>query len=330
MPLRLPLTSRKILEAFINIDVNTETVSRIVQRNQYLEVALLREIKALGLKDNTPTLKAAIALLGMQRVRDFLCALQIIRWAGNKYPKIDKDGKVDFRPSELLQYALRTEEFASMRRIDYVDTAYAAGMMFDIMLYLGKDVFGASRGYEEFVAEIFKHSLRAARIGTEIAKSFKNLGFSKYVFAACLIHDIGKLAMYLLYPPTTPNSYHLFLGDLKKKPQKREVAHFAEAKRFGATHEYYGAQMAYFFQLLRSIEKPLLFHHDPYLIRSNRDVFNFACLISLASNMANNFRSPKDSKDPVYEAWFTSEMSDFRVDPKLLLLIMAKIGSDRM
>src|SRR5581483_2245864 len=102
---------------------------------------------------------------------------------------------------------------------------------------------------------------------------------------ACLIHDIGKLAMELLYPPTVAESFESFRKDLSKKPVTREVIHFLEAKRFGLTHEYYSAQMAYSFDVFKSVERAILFHHDPCVVKSvNREIYSFASLIALASN----------------------------------------------
>lgn len=325
MSLRLPDTSRKVLEEFVDIDVNAEAVAKIVQRNQYFEHMLLHEIRSLGLKENTPKLTAAVALLGMQRVRDFVCALQILRMVGRRHPEVDKDGKLNFKASDYLKHATRTEEFVTNHRLQYGDTAYAAGMMFDVMTAVGQELFQAPKTYFEYVGEVYKHGMRTARIGVEIAKSFKSFSYTKFVFAACLVHDIGKLAMELLL------DYSNFRADLGKKPVSREVRHFAEAARYGLTHDYFSSQMAYFFGVFRTVEKAILFHHEPYLLKSsNKELFTFASLIALASNMANNVRVPKDANDPIYKAWFTPELGDFKVDPKLLQTIMSKVAGERI
>jgi HD-like signal output (HDOD) protein len=325
------MTSRKLLEEFVDIDVNTDSVSRIVQRNQYVEHLLLHEIQTLRMKESTPTLKAAIALLGMARVRDFVNALQMVRMVGKRHPKIGKDGRYDFKPTEMLKYALRTEEFMNIRRMQYADTGYAAGMMFDLMVKIGQEFFQAPKAFSEYVDEVYKHSLRSAMVGVELAKTVKNLGFAKFVFSACLLHDIGKLAMELMFPPGAPNSFQSFRAEVAKKQLSREMIHFVESARFGLTHEYYGSQMAYFFHFFRGIEKAILFHHDPYLIRtSNRELYTLSALMALASNVASHLKPPKDQNDPLYKAWFPPELRDFKLEHKIMKIVVSRVMSERM
>lgn len=329
MSLKLPGTSRRVLEEFVDLDVNAEAIGKVIQRNQYFEYWLLNEIKSLGLKENTPKLTAAIALLGMQRTRDFVCALQILRMVGRRHPEMTGDGKLNFKPADFLKYALKTEEFLSIRRMPYGDTAYAAGLMFDVMSAVARELFEAPKPFEEYLGEVYKHGLKSARIGTEIAKNFKSFSYTKYVFAGCLIHDIGKLAMDLMFG-AGPTSYATFRADVEKRPTSRHVRHSVEATRFGLTHEYYSAQMAHYFGMFREIEKAILFHHEPYILKTvNKELYTFASIIALASNMTNNFRVPKDVNDPIYASWFTPELKDFKIDPKILQTVAKTVGSER-
>ncbi len=326
MPLRLPATSRRMLEEFADIDVNSEAVSKIVQRNQYIEHMLMHEIRTLGLKENTPGLQAAIALLGMSRVRDFVCALQILRMVGRRHPEVGKDGKFTFKPSEMVKYAVKTEEYALARQIPYSDTAYAGGMMFDVMFAVARELFDDPDTFEDYAVEIYKHGLRTALLGVEISKSIKNFSYSKFVFSACLIHDIGKLALELLFPPATPNSYLSFRESLDEHPVRRAVRHFIEVKRFGLSHEHYSSQMAFQFTIFRGIERAILFHHDPYPLKgANKDLYTFSSLIALASNMASHYRNPKDANDPILATWLTPEVKDCKIDAKTLMAVMQKV-----
>ncbi|MEW6055634.1 MAG: HDOD domain-containing protein [Bdellovibrionota bacterium] len=325
----LPITSRKIIEEFIDIDVTAEAVAKIIQRNQYFEYVLVKEIQSLGLKENTPTLRAAISLLGMQRVRSFVCALQIMRSVAGKYPEIDASGKLNFKPSEYLPFALKTEEYVSVHRTEYPDTCYAAAMLFDVLLALGRAKLENPKPFEEHISEVYKHGMRTAKIATEIAKTTKKLGFSKYIFSAGLLHDIGKVALDFLFPAGKPNAYANFRAEIAKKPTNREVTHFLEAKRFGLPHEYYSSQIAYFSGVFKDLEKPLLFHHDPYLAGSaNKELAQFSHLLALATNIANNFRVPKDANDPIYDSWFTAEVKGFKVDKNTLHMTLLKMGRD--
>ncbi|MBI3544924.1 MAG: HDOD domain-containing protein [Deltaproteobacteria bacterium] len=335
MPLRPPLASRRLLEEFSDIDVTAEAVARIIQGNQYLEHLLVNEIKALGMKENTPKLQGAIALFGMSRTRDFICALQILRQIGGRHPSADKNGRSTLKPAEYVKFAQRTEELVSARLLKYPDTAYAAGLLFDRLLAIARENFGDPDGFVDYAAEIHKHGVRTALVAIELAKAMKatgsplhgTFGSSKYLFAACLIHDAGKLVLELLYPKTKPNAYAAFRQAVAEKPVSRAIRHFVEQSLFGYSHEHYSAQLAQHFQLFRPVERALLFHHDPYGARAaGKETHQLALLLAVASNVATTFRVPRDTADPIFNAWLTPEVKELSLARSALLAVVQKVS----
>jgi hypothetical protein len=328
--LTLSTTTQRVLEEFAGVDVTSDVLAHIIQRNQYLEHLLVSQVQGLGLKDTVPSLKAGVVLVGMQGVRDFLCAMQIIRKIQGKHPMIGEDGKADFKAADYVKYALKTEEYVQVRKVPFADTAYAAGYLFDMLRYIGMEVFKAPKTFEDYVQEVYKQGLKSARLAVEIYKEVKLASFSKYVFGAALIHDVGKLAMDLLYAGAGKETYANFRAMVAKRDYGREVRHYWEQKTFGFSHEYYGSQIASTFPVFGSVEKPILFHHEPFLVKNqNRDTWKLSQVLCLASNMANNFRIPKDTNDPIYKQWLNSELLDFKVDRKFLIMLMSKVGNDR-
>ncbi|MGE4232780.1 MAG: HDOD domain-containing protein [Bacteriovoracia bacterium] len=343
-------TLQGLLEEYAVLDVNVDGVGALVQSNQYLESAIMHQITQLGMKIPNPNLRMAISMMGMQRFRDLACSMLLQRLISKKtfelpkpeeesdeqnkkekeekktQPKPEqkgKDGKSKY--AEQLKYALKTDEFASVRKLPYSETAFAAGLFYDVIRMAAPVGFKTDKWFEEYTHEIYKHGLKSAMVGVEIAKTLKGFGFAKYVFAGCLIHDIGKVVMFLLYG----EKYSKFLDVIAKKPKNRFHRHLLEREWFGITHEYFTSELAYRFLVFREIEKPLYFHHEPYLIRSgNKDAYQFAVLLALASNVASHFYIPKDDKDPVYQTWFSPELQDFRVDRKLLHMVMQRVGRD--
>ncbi|MBI2607030.1 MAG: HD domain-containing protein [Deltaproteobacteria bacterium] len=329
MPMRIPQTSRKIIEEFVDIDVNSDMVSKIIGRNQYVKYMLMKQIEGMGLKGKSKELDSVIVMFGMEEVRDFVCALQILRTVGGKHPQVGPDGRFGFKTADVLKYALRTEEYVKNRKFPYADSAYAAGMMFDRMVAIGADIFNAPKSYFAYVDDVYKHGLMSARIGYEVAREMKGFGFSKVLFASCLVHDIGKLVMELLYAEGTPNAFKQFRLDIEKKPLTRDLIHFIETARFGFTHEYYSSQLVWAYEIFRIVERAILFHHDPYLIRSsNKDTYNLACLIALASNMARKFQKARNVNDSIMKHWLSPELKDFAIDPRILVTTMEKLDGE--
>ncbi len=328
MPAALPATARRLLTEFTDLDVSSGEISEIIGRNPYLESVVMRVLaKRLAREEGPPSLRAAIPLLGMQATREFVLAFQLLRVvAGRKVP-LDADGVADLKAADFVKFAARAQEFAQERRFDYPDLAFAAGMLFDLVLLVGRERFGAGPKLDEAVGQAFEHGLRAARAGVELAKTIPGFPYSKLVFAACLVHDIGKPTMELLHPPG-PGSYAEFREATSKLD--RCARHLLETERFGLTHDHYGALLVRRFGVLREAEAAVLFHHDPYLIlRARPRVHPFAALVALSSNIAGAYLIPKDLNDPVFARWLTPEFKGFAVDRRLLLATMHKIGTDR-
>ena len=320
-------TVANVLDRFVAGDVTAEDISNILQQNPYLENILITEIKTLGLKDNVPSIRAALSMLGMQRVRSLVCSIHFIRRIQKRHPGFTADGKLDFKASDLLPYALKAEEVAQTHKYQYPDLAFAAGMLFDIVVQIAqKPEAKASKEFGASVEEVFRHGVKAARIAMELSKIWKGFFWNKYIFSACLVHDIGKLAMELIHQESA-KSYAAFKKEMADKKPAAEVQHLLERQKFSETHEEWSSKFCAWYPFLENIEKAVLFHHEPYLIKtsSQKDLFHFSCLISLASNMANHYRVPKDDKDPVFKQWILPELSDFKITPKQLMEVTQKL-----
>lgn len=333
LPMRLPPTARRVLQEFVDIDVNSPTIAQVIAANPYVHNCLMQLIVALGPKETLPGLQTAILLLGMQGTRDFVCALQMQRGATGRFVKTGKDGKPELQASEIVKFARKAEEHAAEHRVPAPDLAYAAGLMFDQAVLVGRHRFGAQKAFEEYAATVFSHGLKSARIAVELVRGqMGDVGISRFLFAACLVHDIGKLALELLFPPDRAGSYQAFRAELAKAKggqPPRVARHLLEERKFGLTHEYYGAQMCYHFKALREVGRGVLFHHDPYLGRSaGEEVLSLASWIAVASNVANHFQPPKGDGDPIAKRWIPPEIGPIGVRPRAIADVIAMLGSE--
>ena len=276
--------------------------------------------QAMSGKEETPTLRSAVSLLGMQVTRDQVCAAQIYRSVTDEFPPVSKDGKSEGNLLDYVRYAQKAFQFAEESCKGHQESAYAAGALFDIVRLIGAKIFKAGKSYEEFHDAVFTQGLASARVGVQIARRFHNNAFANIIFPACLIHDIGKLAMELLYPPSSPKSYQGFRNEITKKTPSRQLRHVLEAQRFGMSHEYYSAHMTYHHKMFRNCTRAVLFHHDPFIVKtSKKEAYLLGCIIALASNLASNTGIPKDANDPIYKKWITPDLETYKVDSKALI-----------
>lgn len=319
---RTPGTMRLMLEAFSNIDVNAERVAQIISSNPYYEHHFLKFIASHGRKEAIDRLDSAVVLFGMQNSRNLVLALQALRMVRGGHPEWTPEGKLRTTPSEVLRYALRTEETLINRKDEYADTGYAAGLMFDLLALIAGELAHDKKKAVAFVDQVFQHSLRTGLIAFEIAKAFPELGYRKFIFSAGLLHDIGKVVMAILSPDYIP-----FAERAAKLGLTRYERHFAERRQFGLDHAFLGGLCCEFLPTFTSIGEAIQFHHEPYLLRGGKTgLGQLASLVCLSTNISNNFRKPSQSTDPVLQLWSGPEMRGFAVSPEELIEAVARVG----
>lgn len=311
-------TTYRVLQECVDIDGGAPGLAAILARNPLIENQFKTRMSKRQIKGDTPTVARGIAMLGLRETRNLVCAIQLLRSVGSKDLSAD--------PREVLAYAVKAEDHLLQLGLKEYDIAFTAGLVFDSILQVGMTSFGAEKEFKDSVARAFNHGLRTARIALELSHEVRSDRISRFIFGTALIHDVGKLAMELLY--SEGGKYARFNQEMEWTTPPRIARHLEERRRFGLTHEYYSAAMASQFEVFQEAERAILFHHDPYVIRStDRELHRFASLIALASNIATKFRIPKNTVDPIYGDWFTSELKGFSLDKQAVLVTMNKIGN---
>ena len=319
--LQLGNTSWAIIEAFSNIDVTAERVSQVIRGNPYYESVFKSVVEGMAKREEMPSLEGSIVLVGMQNFRNFVIALQMLRSVTGLHPEWDKDGKLKLNPADSIRYALKTEELLLSGKSEYSDTAYAAGLVYDVLAAAINAISDDKKKVLAYLDAVYAHGLRTAQIGMELANLVPDMGFRKYVFSACLIHDVGKIGISLVRP-----AYVNFVEESKKKEWPRPVRQFTEIEKWGVDHTVIGALVCHAFKIFRPIEKVIQFHHDPYLLKSrNKNLYQLASLVSLATNIANNFKKTDRLDDPVVATWKGTELRDFKIEMHSVLDVVSKV-----
>jgi len=311
----LPRTSYTILKAFANIDVTTEKVAGCLKLNQYYGSQFFKNIASVQKREELPTAEGAVLLLGMQNSRNFIIGMQMLRTVTGAHPEWTKEGKLKTAPNELIKCALKVEEVLAGDKSSYSDTAYAAGVMFDILTLIAMNTVEDKKKISAYIDTVFTHSLLAAKIGKELARNMPDFSFTKYIFAACLIHDIGKVMLAIMNP-----QYYQYVEEVGKKGLPRIIRHYAEGKQYGVNHALLGGLACNFYKIFKPIDKAILYHHEPYLLRTaNKGMFQLASMVCLATNMATSFKKVDRGDDPVLLQWKGPEIRDFRIDNRAII-----------
>lgn len=136
------------------------------------------------------------------------------------------------------------------------------------------------------------HSICTAVASRTVSLHLKSNNSERF-FVAGLLHDIGKLVMYL----THPDASHQVI-ELSAEPSIDKAT--VEKSIFGFTHADVGAELLSHWQLPESLIEPARYHHNP--IRATRYPEETA-VVHLAESVANNIQSPvsMDDDNPLHE-----------------------------
>lgn len=321
--LGIAATSRSILKEFSNIDVNAEKLSQCIKANPYYEFQFLRVIESLSKREELPGIESAVVLLGMQNSRDLIIALQCLRAVNGGHPEWGSDGKLKVVPKDILKYALKTEEALAGNKEGFADTAFAAGLVFDMLLLLAREM-AEDKKVAAYVDTVYNHGLRSAKVAMEMARFVPDFTYKKFAFSAALLHDVGKIALAILAP-----DYLSFLEECAKKNYGRAMRMAAERKRFGIDHAALGGLCCYSFPIFRVLERAVLFHHEPFLLKSNRKLFLLSNVVSISTNVANYFKKIDKADDPILSVWLGGEHKGFKFGARELMMVVNKAVESR-
>jgi len=320
-PLALGGTSAALLKDFANIDVTAERVAQTLRSNQYYQHHFQRVVASMSRRPDPPPLEAAVVMLGMQNSRNLILALQMQRAVHQNHPEYDKDGKLKLATKEVLKYALKTEEIHVTLKAQYADLGFAAGLVFDYMIALAHKFAAEPKKVIPFIDHLYMHCLKSAYVARELSLQMPAAGFGKFTFPAALLHDIGKAAMAIL-----TIEYFTFVEDCQKKDVSRSIRLFVEEERFGINHAVLGAMICNSFQIFRPIERVVLHHHAPFVIReTHRNLHPLTALTCLATNVANHFKKVDKDDDPVIKLWKGPEIADFAVSTRQILTAIQRV-----
>lgn len=234
----------------------------------------------------------ALAILGLNNVKSCLLGIELAKMLNPNLKQLPlfKDALA------YTKHASIAEEKAKKIDSNYTEIAYSCGFIFDIFQkkFLNieiKDIENAELKNPELIIEdVFSNAILTAITAEIFSKNFK-ITYKKYIFAAGLLHNIGKLLIFAYSPK-------IFDQILSTAKSNNVYFHQAEAESIDTLHNTLGSLYIRQLSFIKAIEKYLDYHHDPSMLKhSDIPLYELSCVLYIASLVVKHNKSKIPTKD---------------------------------
>ncbi len=230
-----------------------------------------------------------LGLLGKDLVRNLVVGMALSRELGANLPRQTKETSLNLSPTDVLPLAIASQEYCMDKKLMHADMAFNSGLLYDWLgMLLTKNK--GSQDQKAYVKEAFNEGFLMAKVAYRLAQKMGRIEHDRYVFAGALAIPAGKVIMNVIFPKEAKEkSWAQFLADCDKHPKgKWETAICFESKRFPVTHSDMASLYASFGEMLRPVEKAMLFYKTPYYLNgTNKGLATLASLWSIAGLAAS-------------------------------------------
>jgi len=234
----------------------------------------------------------ALAILGLNNVKSCLLGIELAKMLNPNLKQLPlfKDAL------SYTRHASIAEEKAKKIDSAYTEIAYSCGFIFDIFQknFLNLEIKDLEnnelKNPDNVVGEVFNNAILTAITAENFSKNFK-ITYKKYIFAAGLLHNIGKLIIFAYSPK-------MFDQILSTAKSNNVYFHQAEAERIDTLHNTAGSLYIRQLSFIKAIEKYIDFHHDPSILKhSDIPLYELACVLFIASLVVKHNKAKLPVKD---------------------------------
>ncbi len=289
-----------VLDDFANHDSRVKGYAQVFRSNPEDAARYLDIVQKAAKRPEPLALEGAINLFGVTNARNWILALALYRAVKGT----DPDWSKPFQPNVILAFATKTETDLGGEGSRATDLAFVAAMLFDAFILLSEQEGKNKKSLMELTQATFEHGLKTSLVIRSLAKFAGKLPNAEMAAAAAILHDSGKVLLSFLKPELAA-----FRTKLDKKVLPRVMQHRAETLGFSTDHSLASALLCRVTGWFGPIEKPILHHHCPALIKTrDPQAFAFATVLALSTNIASAFRKPTGNDDPIIDEWIGPEI----------------------
>jgi HD-like signal output (HDOD) protein len=336
LPMRLGRTARETLQEFIDIDVTANDLTRILNQNQAYRDLFYRfvakktarlEKQAVVVKDGEASVKAAkeeppspthrlINLLGMLGSRNLILALRFHRLTNGSFP-VTPEGDVEIQASDYVKLGLEAEDLLNRNKLEYSETAFAAGVYFDLGYRLYADHL---KKLEPYFKRTWTRAVRTGTVAYLLAEKIPGYN-PRTALAAGMLAHAGKLHAAVHF-----ESYAEYEEALERNAALPPLARLIlEREKFGFAQEDVGSHTLRYFDVFRGLAPAVAAFREPYLHKGvDANLHGLCVLLNLADNMARTWKMPADEKDALFADWNYPGLTVLRVKRSTLIEVMKR------
>ncbi|MCP4488080.1 MAG: HDOD domain-containing protein [Gammaproteobacteria bacterium] len=138
------------------------------------------------------------------------------------------------------------------------------------------EVFNGIPTEQVYMRKFWKHSVAVGVMARAVAR-YAGLPQSERHYIPGLLHDIGRLVLYLKLPG--------MMGEmLERARSKQHMLHALEQQQLGYNHADIGGRLLAFWKVPQSIYEPVSYHHDPM---QAREFVLVTCTVHIANAWVN-------------------------------------------
>lgn len=338
--MRLGRTARETLQEFIDIDVSASDLERILNENQVYRDLFFRfvnqktakpvKVKAAPKEGEAPAkpekeepqspTHRLISLLGMLGSRNLILALRIHRLAAGRFP-INEEGVVEIQASDYLKMALEAEDLFLRNKLEYSETAYAAGVYYDLCRRI-YDKNDNLKKLDEYFKKTWQRAIRVGTLAYFLAERVD--GYTpKTALAAGMLSQAGKLHLAVWLQEDNYAEFEEGLNANQEIPQIGRM--LLERDKFGINNEEVAAHTLRYFDVFKGLASAIDNFREPYCLKgSDPSNHGLSILLWLADSMARTWKLPVDEKDPVFNQWTYPGLGALRIRKSMLIEVMKR------
>jgi hypothetical protein len=197
--------------------------------------------------DRTP-IEENVRLFGIQNAANFVIVHKLARQlpTAKALARDPRTGRMLQGPVQILAHAFQAREaFGEDGR--YRDSAFAAGLVFDILqlLIAVESAPTSQRKLSEFVLARFQRGVHVGVTAVRLARAKNDLKLERHLAAAALLREAGKGVMALMF-----NDYVAFAELHEKNATPAAIRILVERDRFGGGHPAISRALALTFEVI--------------------------------------------------------------------------------
>ncbi|HEY8280423.1 MAG TPA: HDOD domain-containing protein, partial [Bdellovibrionota bacterium] len=227
---------------------------------------------------------------------------------------------IEISPGDYLKRAMEAEDLYVRNKLEYSESAYAAGVYFDLCFHRYSKNNGLKK-LEPYFKAVWGRAVRTGTVAYFLGEKVQGITPKTAMMAGMLAHA-GKLHLAAWFESQK-------YAEFEEKMDKQDIPVLGrmmlERDMFGVAQEDVGAHTLRYFDIFKSLAPAVANFREPYNLRG-ADPANHALAVTvhLADAMARTWKVPPDEKDPIFSEWSYPGLGALKIRRSTLIEVLKR------